>query len=409
MKGDQYDAHETRSDVRLVDLLIVLLRQWRVVAAAVGGSVMLALVGVILLPPFYQAESVLVPAADDNNAGFLIPTDLLPPGLLSKAGGSAADERLIETILKSKALPDSVVSFVAGSDMEVPSRKELREIVHERATIKKRDDGAIQVRVRAPDARIAAAVAAAYPNVINRLFADLQTQAALARQSFLESQLTEVGEQLAESERRMVQFQQTADAPEVAGQARQTLEVAAALQRQILEKEVALGQLRRAATPDHPDVRAATGEINALRSQLRRLMRGQGQEGVLVPLGQSAGLQVAFVRVSREYLKNEQVYKSLTAALAEARIASRNTLPVVTVLDAPTLPAARHPKPFLLWVVLAVLLGLFVGTIVAFVVEYGRRLRHQPAGEQLGAAWDDMKSGIRLPRRATAATSSSAR
>jgi uncharacterized protein involved in exopolysaccharide biosynthesis len=103
-------------------------------------------------------------------------------------------------------------------------------------------------------------------------------------------------------------------------------------------------------------------------------------------VGQSSDLKVAATRVMRDYARDEQIYKSLTAALTQARMDASDNLPIVGVLDAaavPTAPASKHRGVVLM---AAALGGLLLGLLLALGAEFLRRMRSDPASAELFTA-----------------------
>jgi uncharacterized protein involved in exopolysaccharide biosynthesis len=215
------------------------------------------------------------------------------------------------------------------------------------------------------------------------------------KRDFLERQLAEAQEDLVASEEALLSYQQQTDAPEIQEQSRQTVEAAAELQRIIYQKEIEVLQLRRVATPNNPELRAAVAELDAMRRQMRRLTGGSSSAGdVFVPLGSSPELKVGSLRLLREFTKNEQIYLSLTAALAETQLDVQNNMPVVALLDRATVPDRPSGIPRVITLGLITWLGLLAGLGMAVGVEYLDRLRRDPASQPFFEAW----ARVRRPR-----------
>lgn len=373
-------------EVHLLDLAAVFLRGWRTVAGTTGVALLLGTAFVLLRPSEYSAETVIVPSSTGGGNSALSALSSQVPGMLGDLmPRDNTNERLIMAVIKSRSLRDAMVARV-GRGQETAIRRALRGAEVE----DRRDDGSIAIRVSARKPGLAESISNQYPALINEIVARTSTEAAHRKQAFLERQLAAAREQLVRSEQQLVSYQKQQDAPDVQTQAQQTVTAAAALQQQINEQEVRVSQLRRTVTPDNPQLRAAEAQLSTRRAQLSRLTSGGGGQ-IFLPLNRSSELRAATARLAREFQKDEQVYISLTAALAQVRIDANNTLPVVSVLDPGVEPRepARAFKAVIL--VASTLLGFLIGVVLVFAREQFRRARHSPAGESFVAEWRQLR------------------
>jgi uncharacterized protein involved in exopolysaccharide biosynthesis len=391
-------AEERTEEISALGLLAVLLRRWKPFMGITVAALLLATAFVLLRSPQYTAYTTLVPAPSktDNRSDLLT---RMPGGLAALAMGGNTNQKLVGVIAKSQALRDSVVRRLGRAGDALRSPRQVGTILRKRTTVKINPDGSVQVEVTAPEPRLAANVAAQFPDLINRIAAQLGRQTAMRKRQFLEEQLTTAGEALSRSEERLQAFQQNRDIPEVQEQARQTVQAAAELQRDIFEREARLSRLRLSATPGNPQVQAAEADLAARRAQLRRLTGSGGGGAVFVPLGTSPELKFSTLRLQREFSKNEQIYIALTAALAETQVDVNDNLPVVSVLDspvAPTIPSGPSAPKVL---VLAAFMGAALGALAAFALEFMADARRDGANDGFFAAWAQFRRDLGLARR----------
>lgn len=382
-------------EVRILDLGAVVLRRWRLVAGTTLAVLLLAVTAALLRPMMYTATVVMLPPQEQGGGrADAIARQLAGAGIPGAGAVGSPNQRLIGALARSRSLSDSLVARVVGPDGDREAAAQIREILGRYTELESKPDGSLAVEVSGRDPRLAARVANAFPPLINALSVRVGVEAAVQKQQFLEAQLSRARESLERSEERLVTFQKRRNAPELQEQARRTVEAAAELQRQITAQELRVNQLLRTSTPDNPQLRAAQADLSALRGQLRRLTGG-GAGPLFIPFQESPDLAATITRLQREYAKDEKVYLSLTAALAEAQIEVNNNLPVVSVLDAATVPSA--PSGTSLKVILAVagMLGLVLGLIAAFVAEHFARARHDPDGGLFFQAWEQFKGDLR--------------
>ena len=386
-------------DVRIFDLLAVLMRSWRLVVLASLAGGLVALASALLWPERYTVRTVLLPAQDVSDGRSQRFLSELPSGVAGMIGGNNSSQALVSIILESASLADSMVHRMEQETAIRAPAAEVREVLSEGTRIKAEAGGSVVIQVQGERPELITEVANTYPALLNTIMARLSAETAIRKQEFLEDQLADARRKLERSEERLVQFQITQEAPEVGEQARRTLEAAAQLQAQVMEQEIAVAQLRRTATPSNPQLRAAVAELETRRTQLRQLTGGSGgNRDVFLSLRETPDLQVAATRILRDFRKDEQVYTSLTSALAEAQVDAQNDLPVVNVLDFAELPTAPDPVPTRLLLGLGVLLGFMAGVFAAFARAYLRSTQADPANREFFAEWELAKAKTHLNR-----------
>lgn len=388
---------QAEEEIRVLDLGAVVLRRWRTILGTVAAVVLLVLAIVMVLPRTYTAHTVLLPpASSGGGSAQLLASQLsgLPLGGFLDGGNS--NQKLVEVVLRSRALADSLVDHLrSAGELDEESEGEVRSILGRDLEVESTPNGSVVISVSAEDPERATEIANLLPELANRIIAGIGAQEAARKQEFLESQLVMARDRLVRSEQALVEFQASENAPEIQDQARRTVDAAVEVQQAIMAKEIEVARLRRTATPNNAELRAAVADLRARREQLRRLTAGTGgRDQLFVPLRESPELKLAATRLLREYTKNEQVYVALTAAVAEAQIDVNNDLPVVTVLDVALEPSAPAGPRVKLALAVAAMLGLMLGLIAAFVSEGVRIAHRNPKNEPFFAAWRQFKHDV---------------
>ena len=398
---------EQAREVHLLDMVAVVLRHWKLIVAFVLVPPLLAVAVLLLRPGTYHARTVMVPYPEQGPSGLAAMAADLPGGIsqMIGVGGASSNEALVDAILKSVSLRERVAAQVAPRDSV--RRAQVMRVLWRRTRFKQdRVENSVIAEVRAPDARMAAAIANAIPPNINAIAAELRAAGAAYRETFLSGELVEARDKLVETEQRVMQFQTGRQAPDLEEQSRQTVQAAAALQGEIGEAEVRVAQLRRTLAPGHPALRDAESALATRREQLRRLTSGRANNPVFVPLQGSGTLRVEAMRLLREFAADEQVYIALTAAVAQSQIDANNRLPTLGVLDPAQVPTAPERGRVKLVLAAAAVLGGVMGIATAFLREHMARGRTTPHAESFHAAWRQFKSDL-IPgrRRSNGATS----
>jgi len=398
MKDSVQSDHDVNNErINLWSLSAVPVRRWKTLVGAVVLLVLVALAYQTLRPKYYAAQLSIVPSTERGGAASsMIAAAQLPPALAGMLVGTNSNQRLIEGVMRSRSLADSMVARL-GIDpaLDPGSEAVVRQILGNQTKVEHRPDGSIRIEVRDREPERAARIANELPDLANVITARLSASVALRKQEFFENQLVSAHRQLVDSEERLVAFQLSQDAPEIQEQARRTMEAAAELQRQIMEQEITVSQLRRSATSNNPELRSAEAQLTATRAQLARITTGSGRaDRVFVSMRESPELKVEATRLLRDFTKDEQVFMSLTAALTQAQIDANNNLPTISVLDPAIVPQSPVRLDIRLLLAMAVLLGLVMGVIAAFFQEYLSIARRDPASEQFFTAVDNLKSEI---------------
>lgn len=364
-----------------------LVRGWKRVLGVTLATTMVAALAALVLPKTYVTGTVLVPFAGSASRSSIALSGL-PAGVAGLIGGgiggASPAERILGPVLGSRALSDSIIRRVGRDAKE---QQVVAEVLHDGVRVARNPDGSMVVQVRAPNGELAARIANAYPATVNRILSIVSTEGALTKQAFLRTELDTAEARLTISEQRYIEFAQRRAAPAPEQQAQRSIDAAATLQQGIFEQEIAIAQLRRTATPDNPDLRAAEALLVSRRAQLQQLTSGaQRRSSVFIPVEQGAELRVASTRVERQYQQDERVYASLTAALEDAQIDASNSLPVLSVLDAalvPDRPTLDVPTA----AALGFSGGLALGVIVVGIGEVLARMRRDPANAELVATF----------------------
>lgn len=325
------------------DLLAVLARRARFLAWNVAGVTLVALIVSLLLPKWYQAKAVLLPPAEDESGSML--SAFLPKSIGSlRMPGVPTPGDLYVAVLKSRTVGDRLVDrFDLVRRYHVKDREKALKALDDHAKFVVGDEGTITIRVEDKDPRVAADMANAYVEELDRFNREVRTTAGKRTRAFIESRLAVAKADLAAAEDSLRDYQQRRGVTAMSPAARDEAEVGANLMAQKIALEVKLNVLRESLSETSVEVRRVREELNALERQLAVLPR--------------TGIEI--MRLWREVKVQEQVFELLTAQLEEARIRETRDTPTVETLDRAVPPLHKHrPKRALI-----VLAGLAIGLL----------------------------------------------
>jgi uncharacterized protein involved in exopolysaccharide biosynthesis len=359
--------------------LAVLFRHWRMILGVTLVTMLAAGAVAALLPRNYRARIVLYPAEGKQS-----PQSLLggqnPLAMLAMGSVGNPNRQLIGLVMQSRSLHDTIARRVGAP---------------ERAKVDAgRPDGSIIVDVYDPDPVKAARIANLYPDVTNASISRIGVDAAERRRQALDAQLAGARERMNRAEERLTRFlRDQQGGPELAAQATATLQAAAGLQRDIGELEIRVAGLRRTATAENPELRAAEADLGARRAQLRRLTTS-GAGPALPSLNRSSELKVAAVREMREAEEAQQIYTTLRAQLLGAEMDVSKDLPAVSVLDPALVPGAPETVSWRLVMVLSLLMGLALGSGIVLLRAFLRSAREVADHREVFSAYDQFKTEV---------------
>ena len=160
-----------------------------------------------------------------------------------------------------------------------------------------------------------------------------------------------------------------------------------ALRSRLAEQEAEMAGLLKNYTDQHPRVKSLQASITEnktkLQVELARLAKGEvslteTQKAALQRISQEEEREMAklpakergLARLMRDYTVAEELYTMLAKRYEEARISEIMEPTNVQIVDMASLPEAPVKPRKTLNLIIATIIGLFTGTMIAFVAEY---------------------------------------
>jgi tyrosine-protein kinase Etk/Wzc len=411
---------ETAEDgISLVGLAYVIVRRWKMVAALCLFGSLFAGVYSLLLPKEYDATASVLPPPDPRG-GRTFEALIGPVGQASGLAGllqSTGNKDVFVGILKSRTMQDDAIrrfDLVKAYELE-RSKAPLRDArakLEKMTTVRVSREGVISVTATTYDPKMAADIANFYVENLDRMNTSINVTEAGRSRLFLESRVAEARMALREGEDRLKAYQSQTKAVVMEGQAKAAIEGAAKLEGQILAAEVQLKTLETYSTPRNPDVIKLRESVEEMRRQLKRMeygrgpagsgqraagsrqgtdvkgqtseVRGQGSESsasegeggggdFAMPLGSIPTTGTQLARLIREAKIQETIFTLLTQQLEQAKIAEAKDTPTVRILDRAVPPEWKSRPSVLRNTIVAGILSLLGGVILAIVIEGMRR------------------------------------
>jgi len=365
---------EGGTDVTLVDYWKVIARRKRLVGIVTGAALAVSVIGSLMIPNRYAATASLLPPqqAGSLQAAF---ADKLPVEQFFGMKGSTSD--IWVGILNSKTVWDGVIERFGlidylGADNVDDARKSLGGMV----SISQTREGLLTITVEDTDPEMAARLANAFVDELDRLNRKLVMTSGKRMRIFVEKRLKETEEKLNASEELLRDFQERNKAVKLDEQTKAIIESIGTVKGRLLAKEAELNSLLSYTTSEHPGVKALKVEVAGLKASLRDLEDGgkenpgnPHEKSIFIPTRRLPALGVEFERLLREAKVQETLYGLLSRQYELARTEEAKDSPTIQVLDVAKPPMRKSGPKRKKIVLLSTFAGGFIAVSLAFLME----------------------------------------
>jgi uncharacterized protein involved in exopolysaccharide biosynthesis len=384
-------------EINLLDLLLVLARNWKMIVGAMALTFVLAAGLTLLMPNIYTATAKLLPPQQEKEGlgGMLSGMGDLAALAGVSVGSGSGD--LYVGMLQSRTLSDAIIDqfdlmTVYEQDYRVKMHEKLNKLVSVGLGKK---DGIIAVSVEDEDPARAAAIANAYVEELKKLNVRLNLGSAGRERVFLEERLALVKTDLAQAEESLRDFQEVNKAFKLDAQASAVIEGIARLKGEIAGKEVELGVLKTSQTEQNPQVQALRQTISQLKGQLRKLEDSSEGKKVssdsFIATADVPEIGLQYARLMRDYKVQETIFELLTRQYEVAKINEAKNTSTLQVLDEAMVPDKKSKPKRSLIVLMATFAVGFMAVLWAFVREFGKNMN-----EEDRRRWDEIRAMLRL-------------
>jgi uncharacterized protein involved in exopolysaccharide biosynthesis len=361
------------------------------------GSLGLAL----LIPSRYEAATQLMPPDGQSSSGMAMLSALA--GRAGGVGGVAGDllgvknsGALFVGILGSRTVQDRLVGqFELRRIYHAAKMEDARAALaaHTRI-VEDRKSGIIAVTVMDHDPRLAAAMAQAYVDELDRLVEQVSTSSARRERVFLGERLRAVKLDLDRAAQKFSIFASKNTAIDIPAQSKAMVEAAATLEGQLIAAEAELHGLEAMYTEQNVRVRALRARVTELRAQLGKMGGESGTSAApssetdasLYPaIRQLPLLGVTYADLYRQTKIQETVYELLTQQYELAKVQEAKEVPSVKVLDAAVVPTKKSFPPRGLLTVAGAAFAVLAMCAWILIRQAWREIDPQDPGKQFAA------------------------
>lgn len=371
-------------------LRVIASRKKMICAVTIAASV--AAAGYSLtINNYYRAKVLLLPVAEDNGLASAIMSQM--GGLAGVAGslGGATQSDMYLSAMRTETVKDAVIDRLKLAEYyHEPLRSNLYAILDDNTVVSKGvKDNIITFVYQDENPKLAAAVANAFAEELQKLLVRLSTNSAGESKSFLEGRLAEARTKLAAAEEHLKRFQSVNKVFQVDEQAKATMDSVLRLSTQLATLETQLAALRQQYTEESPQVKNAKIMVISLKGQLQRLEGGAG--GAIPGLGSVPTIGQDYVRLMREFKVQEALVEILTKQAEMAKINEAKTTAPVQLLQKARVPEKKSGPVRSRMVLVAALASFSFSLLLAFFLEF-----LGVAIERDKSKWQELKSCLSL-------------
>lgn len=373
--------------VHLLDYIIILAKYSRMIILVSAAVTVLVYLVLFILPNKYTATARLLPPQQNLTlSGQLL--DIMGGSVSPGAGGAGAGGGMggMAASLLGLKSPGEVYVSMLNSDTvrdRIIDRFNLRKFYRRKfiedtrkvlsqntkiSTGKK--DGIIVIEATSITPKLAAEMANAFIEELERLLHGLKIQEAKERLFFLEKERVQASQKLTKAEEELRHFSEQNSVLQIDTQTRGALEYIAKLRAEIDSKEVSVQVLRQQATPFNYDVVRFETEIKGLKEKLRTAeCQYDSTANACLPTNKTPGLALDYIRLYRETKFQEGLYQLYIKLVEIARMDMARDVSVIQVVD-PAKPPERKSNKRLLPAIMAGMITFFMLIFVLFLREY---------------------------------------
>jgi tyrosine-protein kinase Etk/Wzc len=393
----QTNAGEDIQEISILDLIVILVQQRWFIAKIAAAFAVIAIIYAIVATPVYKSTVEIMPPASKSGSGIMSGMgDLLGTAGI---GGTTGDtvvgvtksnivlDKIIDKFDLLNRKPDgfsplwyikSLISARRGKPQyREDVRKKLSEVITSEAD-KKSNIITITVKDTSPDLAVKMA-----QDVFDETQSVLQivgiTPTAQQR-IFLEGQVKDATKELQKAQANLTAYQSKTGLMDTDNGATSPTQTAIAeLQARMVAKGIELNSARRFATADNPRIKRLEAEYAATKKQFEENKSDTGTSpfsGVGIKNLPSAAAQYA--ALMREYKFREALLQSILKQYEAARISEAQDPMVIQLLSPPTVPELKDSPKRKQIVILATLLGIFLGIFAAFIRHFLSMSKEDP-------------------------------
>ena len=392
-------AAEHDDTVSLLDLVGVLVRRRRLIAASTTAGALLIFAYVVLtmylspsspwnlLPDVYRPQAKVLLLERESSRLSAVNLALERAGslgeLLGGVGGGGSSAALAQELLAGRTLHDRIsdeFDFVTRYGFTDKPRTRARAMAERSLKYEfELESAVLSISYEETEAEFAAAVLERILEHLEQRFHALTMETVVLKKQHLEERLAVVGADRQAAQDRLVAYHRAYGIIDIQEQSLELAQLLADYKRELLSKEVEMQSLRESLPASDPSVVKLQGQIDIVRQVLDELQTGfRSFSAHTIPQDELPGVAADYLNLRRDLEIQEQIYALLREQYELARIEETDPSRTFQVLEAVEVPEVKYWPSRALICVVGTLIVLLLSILLAFFLEYLVRVRADP-------------------------------
>ncbi|MGB3479789.1 MAG: GNVR domain-containing protein [bacterium] len=372
------------------ELVAILIRRRYLFIKTFIMTVIFAVVVSLLLRNQYTAKASILPPNLQQDA-FL---NMFSPGTYSTYGGltglggmlpgTTSPSDLFAAILASGKITGNIINeFNLLEVFKCKKASEAAKTLKEITKIGVTPEGIVSVSVTWYDKYLAADLANAYIEELNKFNTETAMTTGKKYRLFIEERVKSVSDSLLRAEEAFRDFQEKHKTVALDIEVQSIIETVAKLKSQMILLEVKKGALGSTSQANNPYVYKINNEIRELRKQLAKIEKGEKittegnfGAGFSVPLAEVPEVSLEYARLLRDVKVQEAIYELLNQQYEQAKIMELKDTPTVQILDKASPPDKKSSPKRSRIVILAGVLSIIISIVASILLESFDRFKN---------------------------------
>lgn len=361
-----------KNEYRGLDILDYLLIILKYKIQLIVTSILVVILSYISIRIFineqFDSRALILATESESTAGFgslLNSFSNLPINIGGLSGGG--NNELFTTIVYSRTnLEDVINNFGLFEEYGEESMSETVEALSDNITAGETETGAFEIIVRASSPQKAADIANYIVKKINNSLIQLNIAKSKANRIFLEQRYNDITRNLVLAEDSLTLFQNQSGIMQLEEQARVSLEAYSKIQAEIFSKQIEMDVIKEIYGKNSPNLRTVELTLTELKKQFNKIMQGESEKGLILPLKQMPQKSMEYIR----YYRNVEIYNKMLEFIVplyeQARFDEQKDTPILQIIDkAVPIKKKAYPPRTLFAIIFTFIVML---TIISFIV-----------------------------------------
>ena len=367
--GESFTSTLESNSIDVVALMRKLRHNARTIFIITLAAFAVSVAVAYLIPPRYTSRASFIPPNASNSSGASAIAGQLAQlsglGSASLLTGVKNSGDLYVGILKSRSIESELVKrFDLMHLYKVKKESEAEKILASNSKFEiGSKDSIISISVTDKSPSRAHDLTIAYLDALRETNGRLALSESSQRRLFFGQQLAKEKDDLEDAEVALKKTEEQSGLIAPTPQTASEIQIIAQTRAQIAVRQVELSALRQSATEQNPDLIRLQSEISDLQGQLSRLQKGTDKsESGGIPTSKVPGLELDYVRKTREVKYHEALFEMLFKQYEAARLDEAHDAPLLQVLDTASYPDTKSFPPRILMMIGGLIFGCLAGS-----------------------------------------------